>query len=43
MDIDSERILNESKKIHLMYLEAKANNLVDLESLKSKVSELYNY
>ena len=26
-----------------MYLEAKANNLVDLESLKSKVSELYNY
>lgn len=43
MDIDSERILNESKKIHLMYLEAKANNLIDLVSLKSKVDDLYNY
>ena len=43
MDIDSEKILDESKKINLMYLEAKANNLVDLESLKSQVSELYKY
>lgn len=43
MDIDSERILDESKKIHLMYLEAKANNLIDLVSLKSKVNDLYHY
>lgn len=43
MDIDSERILNESKKIHLMYLEAKANNLIDLVSLKRKVNEIYQY
>ena len=43
MNIDSDKILDESQKIHLMYVEAKANNLIDMEVLKRQANELYRY
>ena len=43
MDIDSERILQESLKIHLLYKEAKASGQVDITKLTAQAKELYPY
>ena len=43
MDIDSERILQESLKIHLLYKDAKASGQVDITKLTAKAKELYPY
>ena len=43
MDIDNEKVLQESLKIHLMYKDAKAAGTIDITKLTSQAKELYPY
>ena len=43
MDIDNEKVLHESLKIHLLYKDAKASGNVNIAELTEKAKELYPY
>ena len=43
MDLNTEQVLQESLKIHLMYKDAKAAGTIDITKLTGEAKELYPY